>query len=412
MLQAILHGLLTIALLSARASHALAPTQRGVSKPDFNFNLGGEGTTMWPDRRIIDLFGIEHPLILAPMTGVGTVNLAASVCAAGGLGSVSCATLQPDLVAQTIKQLRERTDRPINANFFCHVQAKSDAQREQVWRERLSRYYRELGIGAELQRPHFDIAPFGAEMCGVVEAAKPEVVSFHFGLPEPALLARVKAAGCRVMSSATTVEEARWLEAHGVDVIIAQGNEAGGHRGMFLSPDPNTVIASQPGIFALVPLVADAVKVPVVAAGGIADARGIAAAFALGASGVQIGTGYLLCPEAATSNFHRDAIRHARVDSTVVSNIFTGRPARVLASRLSQEIGPMLDAAPDFPLPLGALLPLISKAEQRDINDFTPLWSGEAAALASDLPGQRLTVELAKGAIERFRQLGCGANAA
>jgi nitronate monooxygenase len=160
-----------------------------------------------------------------------------------------------------------------------------------------------------------------------------------------------------------------------------------------------------------VPLVADAVKVPVVAAGGIADARGIAAAFALGASGVQIGTGYLLCPEAATSNFHRDAIRHARVDSTVVSNLFTGRPARVLASRLTQEIGPMLDAAPDFPLPLGALLPLISHAEQRDINDFTPLWSGEAAALASDLPGERLTVELAKGAIERFRQLGCGANA-
>jgi nitronate monooxygenase len=285
---------------------------------------------MWPDRRVIDLFGIEHPLILAPMTGVGTVNLAASVCAAGGLGSVSCATLQPERAAQTIRQLREMTDRPINVNFFCHVRAKSDTQRDQAWRERLSRYYRELGIDAELPRPRFDIAPFGAEMCGVVEATKPEVVSFHFGLPEPALLARVKSAGCRVMSSATTVDEARWLVAHGADVIIAQGNEAGGHRGMFLSPDPKTGIASQPGIFALVPLVADAVKVPVVAAGGIADARGIAAAFALGASGVQIGTGYLLCPEAATSNFHRDAIRHARVDSTVLSNLFTGRPARVL----------------------------------------------------------------------------------
>ena len=366
---------------------------------------------MWPDRRVIDLFGIEHPLILAPMTGVGTVNLAASVCAAGGLGSVSCAILQPESATQTIKQLRERTDRPINANFFCHGRAKSDAQREQAWRERLSGYYREFAIDAELQRPQFDIAPFGAEMCGVVEATKPEVVSFHFGLPEPSLLARVKAAGCRVMSSATTVEEARWLEAHGVDAIIAQGNEAGGHRGMFLSPDPNRVIASQPGTIALVPQVADAVKVPVVAAGGIADARGIAAAFALGASGVQIGTGYLLCPEAATSNLHRVAIRNARADSTVLSNLFTGRPARVLASRLTREIGPMLDAAPDFPLPLGALLPLISQAEQRDINDFTPLWSGEAAALASPLPGEKLTVELAQGAIERFRQLGCDANA-
>jgi len=366
---------------------------------------------MWPDRRVIDLFGIEHPLILAPMTGVSTVDLAASVCGAGGLGSVSCATLQPERAAQTIEQLREVTDRPINANFFCHARAKNDTQREQAWRERLSRYYRELGIDTELQRPDFDIAPFGAEMCAVVEAVRPEVVSFHFGLPEAALLARVKTAGCRVMSSATTVEEARWLEAHGADVIIAQGNEAGGHRGMFLSPDPNTATASQPGIFALVPLVADAVKVPVVAAGAIADARGIAAAFALGASGVQIGTGYLLCPEAGTSKFHREAIRHAHVDSTVVSNVYTGRPARVLASRLTQEIGPMLAAAPNFPSPLGALLPLISQAEQRDINDFTPLWTGEAAALASDLPGQRLTAELAKGALERFRQLGCGGNA-
>src|SRR5262249_14075795 len=317
----------------------------------------------------------------------------------------SCATLQPERAAQTIKQLREVTDRPINANFFCHVRGRSDTQRELAWRERLSRYYHELGIDTKLGT-QFDIAPFGAEMCAVVEAARPEVVSFHFGLPEPALLARVKKAGCRVMSSATTVEEARWLEAHGADVIIAQGNEAGGHRGMFLS-DPNTAIASQPGTFALVPLVADAVKVPVVAAGGIADARGIAAAFALGASGVQIGTGYLLCPEAATSNLHRDAIRRAHVDSTVLSNVFTGRPARVLASRLTRELGPMPDAAPDFPLPLGALLPLISHAEQRDIYDFTPLWSGEAAPLARDLPAQRLTTELAKGALERFRQLGC-----
>ena len=363
---------------------------------------------MWPNRRVIDLFGIEHPLILAPMTSVGTVSLAASVCAAGGLGSVSCATLQPERAAQTIRQLREATNRPINVNFFCHARAKGDQSRERAWRDRLSGYYRELGIDDEPPWSHFDIAPFDAALCCIVEAARPEVVSFHFGLPSPTLLARVKAAGCRVMSSATTVEEARWLEAHGADVIIAQGIEAGGHRGTFLSPDPNTVIASQPGVFALVPLVADAVKVPVVAAGGIADARGIAAAFALGASGVQIGTGYLLCPEAATSNFHRDALRHAHVDSTVLSNLFTGRPARVLASRLTREIGPMLDAAPDFPLPLGTLLPLLSRAEQRDINDFTPLWSGEAAALAGDLPGERLTVELAKGALERFKRLSPG----
>jgi nitronate monooxygenase len=360
---------------------------------------------MWPDRRVIDLFGIEHPLILAPMTGVGTVNLAASVCEAGGLGSVSCATFQPERTAQTIKQLREATNRPININFFCHAEAKSDAQCELAWRDRLSRYYRELGADDQPQLPQFNITPFDSAMCDVIEADGPEVVSFHFGLPEPALLARVKAAACRVMSSATTVEEARWLEAHGADVIIAQGSEAGGHRGTFLSPNPSAAVASQPGVLALVPQVVDAVRVPVVAAGGIADARGIAAAFALGAAGVQIGTGYLRCPEAGTSNFHRDAIRHARADSTVLSNLFTGRPARVLSSRLTRELGPISDAAPEFPLPLRALLPLISLAEKRSINDFTPLWSGEAAALASDLPAQTLTVELAKGAIERFRQL-------
>jgi nitronate monooxygenase len=367
-------------------------------------------TTLWPDRRLIDLFAIEHPLILAPMTGAGTVDLAASVCAAGGLGSVSCATLQPRHAAQTIEQLRKVTDRPINANFFCHASAKNDAQLERAWRERLSRYYDELGIDIE-RRGHFDITPFGAEMCGVVEALKPEAVSFHFGLPEPALVARVKSAGCRVMSSATTVDEARWLEAHGADVIIAQGNEAGGHRGTFLAADANMATASQPGVLTLVPSVADAVKVPVVAAGSIADARGIAAAFALGASGVQIGTGYLLCPEAATSNRHRDAIRQAHADSTVLSNIFTGRPARVLANRLTRELGPIADSMPDFPLPLGALLPLISQAEKEGIDDIAPLWSGQAAAFARELPGRRLTVELAQGAIERFSWLGCAANA-
>jgi len=366
---------------------------------------------MWPDRRVIDLFGIEHPLILAPMAGGGTVELAASVCAAGGLGSVSCATLPPERAAQTIKQLRDVTDRPINANFFCHGRAKNDTHRERAWRERLSGYYRELGIDIELQPPRFDIAPFGADMCTVVEALRPEAVSFHFGLPEAALLARVKAAGCRVMSSATTVEEARWLEAHGADVIIAQGNEAGGHRGTFLAPDLTAATPSQPGLFALVPQVADTVNVPVVAAGAVTDARGIAAAVALGASGVQIGTGYLLCPEAATSNLHRDAIRHAHVDSTVLSNLFTGRPARVLASRLTREMGAMLDATSDFPLPFGALLPLISQAEQQGMNDFTPFWCGEAAPLARNLPAHRLTVELAKGALERFRQLNCRGNA-
>ena len=243
-------------------------------------------------------------------------------------------------------------------------------------------------------------------MCAVVEEARPEVVSFHFGLPDPALLARIKAAGCRVMSSATTVEEALWLQDRGADVIIAQGLEAGGHRGMFLASHLGGVIALQPGTVALVPQIVDAVSVPVVAAGAIADGRGIAAAFALGAAGAQIGTAYLLCPEAATSSLHRDALRHARADATVLTNVFTGRPARALVNRLVLEVGPISDDTPDFPLPMGELPLLRAKAEAQGSSDFTPLWSGQAARLAREMPAGALTVKLAEEAIARLKQLG------
>jgi nitronate monooxygenase len=249
---------------------------------------------MWPDRRLVDLFKLEHPLVLAPMAGFGTVELAAAVCDAGGLGSIACAAMQPKIAADSIREFRKQTSKPLNLNFFCHAQAQTDSEREQAWHDRLASYYREFGIDHEQRPSRVDMAPFGDAMCRVVESAKPEVVSFHFGLPDQALLARVKAAGCRVMSSATTVEEARWLEARGVDAIIAQGYEAGGHRGMFLAADLNNTIASQPGTLALVPQIVDAVSVPVVAAGGIADGRGIAAAFALGATATQIGTAVMV----------------------------------------------------------------------------------------------------------------------
>jgi nitronate monooxygenase len=360
---------------------------------------------MWPDRRLTDLFKIEHPLVLAPMAGFVTAGLAASVSDAGGLGSIGCATMSPELVVKTIEELRGLTRKPISVNFFCHTPAAVDAAREQAWRERLSPYYRELGIDpGPLKR--LDLAPFGEAMCEAVESAKPEMVSFHFGLPAAALLARVKAAGCRVISSATTVEEACWLEDRGADAVIAQGAEAGGHRGTFLAGDLNRAMASQAGTLALVPQIADAVSVPVIAAGGIADGRGITAAFALGASGVQMGTAFLGCPEAATSPLHRDALRRARDDETLLTNVFTGRPARVIATRVPRELGPLSDAAPDFPLPMGELPLLRAKAEQQGRRDFTPLWSGQAAALGREMPAKALVLRLVEEAIGRFGQLG------
>jgi nitronate monooxygenase len=207
------------------------------------------------------------------------------------------------------------------------------------------------------------------------------------------------------MSSATTIAEALWLEARGVDVIIAQGYEAGGHRGIFLAPNLNGAIASQPGTLALVPQVVDAVSVPVVAAGGIADGRGIAAAFALGAAGTQMGTAYLLCPEAATPRLHRDALRNAGADATLLTNVFTGRPGRALVNLLALEVGPISDASPDFPLPMGELVPLRAKAEQQGSSDFTPLWSGQGSALGREMPAKALTLKLVEEAMERFNQL-------
>ena len=244
-------------------------------------------------------------------------------------------------------------------------------------------------------------APFDAAFCEVVEELKPEVVSFHFGLPEPALLKRVKAAGCVVISSATTVKEAVWLEQHGVDAVIAQGAEAGGHRGMFLTDN----IAEQPGTFALVPQVVDAVKVPVIACGGIADGRGIAAAFALGASGVQIGSAYLRCPESKVSAGARAALAQAKDDSTVITNVMTGRPARGIANRVMREVGPVSPDAPAFPHAATALGPLKAAAEKEGRVDFTNLWAGQAIGMGREIPAAELTRDLAKAAQIRLRQM-------
>lgn len=352
----------------------------------------------WQNRRVLDLFGIDAPLIVAPMAGAGTPELAIAVSEAGGLGSLPCAMLSVDQARDAIEQLRAGTSKPINLNFFCHTPPQPDGARNLAWRARLARYYVELGLDPEATPPATSRNPFDDAYCKLVEAFRPEVVSFHFGLPDGPLLGRVKATGAKVMASATTVAEARWLEAHGCDAVIAMGLEAGGHRGNFLTDDMNT----QAGTFALVPQIADAVSVPVIAAGGVADARSIVAALTLGASAVQIGTAYLFCPEAKISGLHRRALRAATEDGTALTNLFTGRPARGIVNRVMREVGPLSPLAPAFPLAGGALAPLKGKAEQAGSDDFTNLWSGQSARLGREMPARDLTRTLIEETLARL----------
>jgi nitronate monooxygenase len=357
---------------------------------------------MWPDRRLQELLGIELPIIQAPMAGSVGAEMVIAVSDAGGLGSLPCAMLGRAQVRAELGIIRQRTSRPINLNFFCHAPPAADAAREAAWRRRLRPYYVELGLDPDAPVPSASRVPFDGEMCDLLEELRPEVASFHFGLPEAALLDRVRDAGARVLASATTAGEARWLEDRGCDAIIAQGYEAGGHRGMFLSQD----VGTQAGTLALVPQIADAVKVPVIAAGGIADARGIVAAFALGASGVQIGTAFLFCQEAKLGPAHRAALATAKDDSTALTNVFTGRPARGIVNRIVREVGPMSDVAPEFPLAAGAVAPLRSKAEAAGSGEFSPLWSGQPAALGRALPAGELTRRLADEALSALQRLG------
>src|SRR3954453_13417327 len=356
---------------------------------------------MWPDRRLLDLFNTEFPIVQAPMAGVMDADLVISAAQGGALGSLPCAMLSAEKAREQLNIIRQRGSAPINLNFFCHDAFDADPKREASWKQRLAPYYQELGLdlAAPINAPNR--APFDAAMCERIEELKPEVVSFHFGLPDPALLKRVKAAGCIVISSATIVKEAIWLEENGADVIIAQGAEAGGHRGMFLTDD----IAGQLGTFALVPQVVDAVKVPVIAAGGIADGRGIAAAFALGAAGVQIGSAYLRCPESRVSAAGRAALAQGRDDSTVITNVMTGRPARGVQNRLMREAGPISPDAPPFPHAATALGPLKAAAEKQGRVDFTNLWAGQAIALGREVPAAELTRDLAKSALARMKAL-------
>lgn len=337
------------------------------------------------------ILGVDLPIIQAPMAGVQGHALTVAVANAGGLGSLPCATLTPDALGKELAAIRAQTAKPFNVNFFAHVPPAPDAEREALWRAALAPYYAELGVDPDTVPAGAGRAPFGDEAAALVAEFRPAVVSFHFGLPSAPLLAKVRAAGARILATATTVDEARWLEAQGVDAIIAQGLEAGGHRGMFLS----TELSTQVGTFALVPQIARAVRVPVIAAGGIVDAKGVAAALVLGAAAVQVGTAYLLCPEATTSAVHRAALQSEAARHTVLTNVFTGRPARGIMNRIIRELGPMCPAAMPFPLAAAAVAPLRAAAEARGSGDFSPLWAGQNVCGCQEIPAAALTRELA-----------------
>ena len=346
----------------------------------------------WPDSRFIELVGISAPIIQAPMLGAGA-QMMIGVAKAGGLGSLACATLSLEAIRAEVQTFRDACDQPLNLNFFCHPAPQYDEARAQQWKALFKPYYTQLGVDFDAPTPVSSRAPFDEATCLLVEELRPQVVSFHFGLPSPEWVARVKNSGAKILSSATTVEEAQWLERNGCDAIIAMGLEAGGHRGMFLSSELNT----QLGTLALVPQIVDAVSVPVIAAGGIADARGIAAAFALGASAVQIGTAYLFCPQAKLAQPHYRALREAGSSDTALTNLFTGRPARGIVNRVMRELGPINPLAPAFPLAGGVLLPLKAKSEPTGSGDFINLWAGQSFALS---PGRR--AELSSNALTQW----------
>jgi len=333
------------------------------------------------------LLGIQLPIIQAPMAGVAGSELAIAVCNAGGLGSLPCATLSLDSMHQELQHIRANTTAPFNVNFFCHSEPESNPAREDAWRAKVFRYYDEYSIG--------DVAPssapvrlsFSWEALEVLAEFEPPVVSFHFGLPPEDMLAKVRSWGAKILSSATTLQEALWLQQKGVDAVIAQGLEAGGHRGMFLSED----LTTQTGTFALVPQIVKAMKIPVIAAGGIADANGVTAASALGAAGVQIGTAYMLCPEAKTSNLHRAALKSDAARMTAVTNLFSGRPARAIVNRLMRDLGPCNETVPAFPLAGAAVAPLRAKAESMGSTDFTPLWAGQNVTGCKEVSAALLT---------------------
>jgi nitronate monooxygenase len=340
-----------------------------------------------PQTPVTELLGIEHPILQAPMARAATPALAAAVSEAGALGALGSAMLPVDELRRETAELRERTDRPFQLNFFCHETPEVTGEIAERAREYFAPLYDELGLG-EPPHPVVPAVEFDEPRLEALLELRPPVVSFHFGLPPRDAVDSIHEAGIVVLASATTVAEARYLEEHGVDAVVAQGAEAGGHRGSFLVEGDEGPV----GTLALVPQVVDAVGVPVIAAGGIADGRGLAAVLALGAGAAQIGTAFLPCPESGISPAYREALRDANAERTVLTRAVSGRPARALRNRMTQELRGVLP----YPAQLSLTAPLVGVEAAG--GQFQAMWSGQAAALATEAPAAEVVAAIAAGA--------------
>jgi nitronate monooxygenase len=342
---------------------------------------------VWSDRRLCDLLGIEHPLIQAPMTGTCTPALASAVSNAGGLGSLGCGEKSLDTIRLQVEEIRRLTNRSFNLNFFVVDAPETDKKVLERTRARLMPWYEKLGLGEPpTELPEYE-AGFGEKQLDLVLEIKPRVVSFHFGYPDRKSIDALKNAGITLLCSATCVAEAQALEAAGMDAIIAQGWEAGGHRGSHVVTDPWQGV----GTMALVPQVVDAVSVPVIAAGGIADGRGIAAALALGASGVQMGTAFLDCHETATEPARREQLRKATDSDTMVTDAFSGRCARAMKSKYALEMEQNREPLPGFVQMYALSNPIRHAAEDNDASFYL---HGQAVTLTKTMGAADLLDEL------------------
>ena len=357
---------------------------------------------MFPSTAFTKLAGVEYPILGAPMAGASTADLTVAISEAGGMGPLAAAALSPEAIRNEVATVRKRTSKPFNINLFVLGQAKADPQQVARALELLAPIREELGLapGTPLEKYCPDNA---AQMEAVLEA-RPALASFTFGILSKEQVAAFQARGILVMGTATTVAEARAWESVGADLVCAQGSEAGAHRGTFLGDAEGSLV----GTMALVPQMVDAVRIPVIAAGGIMDGRGIAAALMLGAAGVQMGTAFLSSPESGISAAWREALRGAKDDSTRVSRIYSGRHARGIVNEFMRKLTPVVDDVPPYPIQNALTQPIRQAAAKAGRGEYLSLWAGQGAAMGRGIPAAELFAALVR---ETYEALGRAATA-